>query len=78
MSKTCETNNTKLPLKERMRTWGFWKTVLFTVTGGLGGFLYYHFAGCSSGTCAITGNPYASVAFGSLLGYLFVNRPCGC
>ena len=38
--------------------------------GGLAGFLYYYFVGCSSGNCPITSNPYISIDYGSLLGYL--------
>lgn len=38
--------------------------------GMLGGFLYYYFIGCSSGTCPITSNPYISVIYGGLMGYL--------
>lgn len=38
--------------------------------GALGGFLYYYFIGCSSGTCPITSNPYISIAYGALMGYL--------
>ncbi|MCX6287645.1 MAG: YtxH domain-containing protein [Bacteroidetes bacterium] len=52
--------------------------MLFTSLGGLGGFLYFYFVGCASGTCAITSNPYASIAFGGFLGYFIVNRPCAC
>jgi len=38
--------------------------------GALGGFLYYYFVGCNSGTCPITSNPYISIAYGALMGYL--------
>jgi len=78
MSDSCKTDNETLPIRERIKTWYFWKPVLFTVLGGLGGFLYYYFVGCTSGSCAITGNPYASIAFGGLMGYFLVNRPCAC
>ncbi len=40
------------------------------VTGAIGGYLYYHFVGCQSGTCPITSNPYISVIYGALIGYL--------
>ena len=78
MPESCNTNNTPLTLKERVRTWEFWKTLIFIVLGGTVGFLYYHFVGCSSGTCAITSNPYASIGFGAFLGYFLINRPCAC
>ncbi|MBP6610058.1 MAG: hypothetical protein KA206_03115 [Paludibacter sp.] len=40
------------------------------VVGMLGGFLYYFYIGCSSGACPITSNPYISVVYGGLMGYL--------
>ena len=36
--------------------------------GAIAGFLYYRFIGCVSGTCPITSNPYASTAYGALIG----------
>jgi hypothetical protein len=44
--------------------------IIGLLTGGAGGFLYYHFVGCASGTCPITSNPYISVIYGALMGYL--------
>jgi hypothetical protein len=41
--------------------------------GAMGGFAYYYFVGCASGTCPITSNPYISIAYGALLGYLFLD-----
>ncbi len=40
--------------------------------GGLLGYLYYHFIGCSSGSCPITGNPFISTVYGALIGSIFV------
>lgn len=40
------------------------------VTGMTGGFLYYYFIGCTSGTCPITSNPYISIIYGGVIGYL--------
>lgn len=39
--------------------------------GALGGFLYYTFIGCN-GSCAITGNPWISTAYGALIGAAFI------
>ncbi len=39
-------------------------------TGAIGGYLYYHFIGCNSGACPITSNPYISIIYGALIGYL--------
>ena len=43
------------------------KLVLPVMLGALGGFLYYNFIGCN-GSCAITSNPYNSVAYGAMVG----------
>ncbi|MGQ9806584.1 MAG: DUF6132 family protein [Chlorobiales bacterium] len=40
----------------------------FLALGALGGFAYYYFIGCASGTCAITSNPYISTGYGALMG----------
>jgi xanthine/uracil permease len=44
--------------------------IIGILVGSVAGFFYYHFIGCSSGTCPITSNPYITVAYGALLGYL--------
>lgn len=41
--------------------------------GGISGFVYYNEVGCSSGSCAITGNPYMSTMYFSVMGGLFVS-----
>jgi len=48
-------------------------TIIGVLMGAVGGYLYYHFVGCSSGTCAITSNPLNSTLYGSLMGGLFLN-----
>ncbi|MBV5283971.1 MAG: hypothetical protein JZU53_16235 [Paludibacter sp.] len=45
--------------------------IIAILVGGAGGFSYYYFIGCASGTCPITSNPYISVIYGAVLGYLF-------
>ena len=42
--------------------------IIGVILGGLAGFGYYYFIGCSSGTCAITSNPWISTMYGSLVG----------
>ena len=49
--------------KHLLRIIGAW-------VGAIAGFVYYHFVGCASGTCPITSNPYISVLYGALVGYL--------
>ena len=42
--------------------------VLPIIIGAIGGFAYYHFVGCASGTCPITSNPYISTSYGAIFG----------
>ncbi len=44
-----------------------------TIIGAIGGYLYYHFVGCTSGTCAITSKPINSTLYGALMGGLVFN-----
>jgi len=44
--------------------------IIVTLVGAVGGFLYYYFIGCSSGSCPITSNPYISIVWGGVMGYL--------
>lgn len=43
------------------------------IIGAIGGYLYYHFVGCNSGTCAITSKPLNSTIYGALMGGLLFN-----
>ncbi len=47
-----------------------YKRVLPVLAGALLGFAYYYYVGCTSGTCAISSNPYISTAYGGLIGLL--------
>lgn len=42
----------------------------FTLAGALGGFLYWRFVGCNSGTCVIKSVWYWSTLWGTVMGYL--------
>lgn len=48
-------------------------TIIGIVIGGLGGFLYWKFVGCQSGTCPITSSPINSTLWGLVLGGLLFN-----
>lgn len=45
-------------------------SLVFLVVGAIGGFLYWRFVGCSSGTCAIKSVWYWSTLWGAAVGYL--------
>ncbi len=44
--------------------------IIGVIVGAIGGYLYYHFVGCASGTCAITSKPVNSSLYGALMGAL--------
>jgi hypothetical protein len=48
-------------------------TILGVIVGAVGGYLYYHYIGCASGTCAITSKPLNSTLYGAMMGGLFFN-----
>ncbi len=45
--------------------------VLPLVIGAGGGFAYYYFIGCNSGTCPITSSPYISTLYGAGMGLVW-------
>ncbi|KAF0238568.1 MAG: hypothetical protein FD181_940 [Prolixibacteraceae bacterium] len=47
--------------------------IIFLLAGATGGFLYWRFIGCSSGTCAIKSVWYWSTLWGAAVGYLVGN-----
>ncbi|MFN5942765.1 MAG: DUF6132 family protein [Bacteroidota bacterium] len=45
-------------------------TIIGILIGSLGGYAYYFYVGCASGTCAITSNPLNSTLYGAMMGGL--------
>jgi hypothetical protein len=43
--------------------------LLLIIPGIIGGFLYWKYVGCMSGTCAIKSNWHTMILFGGLIGY---------
>ena len=52
-------------------------TIALPPVGSAGGWLYYRYVGCTTGTCAVTSSPWLSTGFGCVLGSLLytVLRP---
>lgn len=48
-------------------------TLIGIILGAVGGFTYYYYIGCSSGTCPITSKPLNSILYGALMGGLLLN-----
>lgn len=53
------------PPKPRIRIMRY---IIGALIGGIVGFAYYKFVGCSTGTCPITSNPWSSTLYGMLMG----------
>lgn len=45
--------------------------IIGVVLGAFGGFAYWYFVGCASGTCMITSKPLNSSVYGAVMGGLF-------
>lgn len=48
-------------------------TAVGVIFGAIGGYAYYYFVGCASGTCVITSKPLNTTLYGSLMGGLLFN-----
>lgn len=48
-------------------------TIIGVFLGAIGGYLYYHYVGCASGTCPITSKPLNSTLYGAVMGSLLFN-----
>jgi len=48
----------------------YWIVIILTITGGVGGYLYWFFVGCVSGSCPITSSWYYTFIFGIFAGYI--------
>jgi hypothetical protein len=77
MAENCSTNDKPRTIREFFKSSYFWRPFAGVIIGGTGGFLYYYFIGCSSGSCAITSSPYMSTLFGSFFGLFLTSRSCG-
>jgi len=47
-----------------------WSYLAGGIIGGIGGYLYWRYVGCSTGTCPITSSPIMSTIWGALMGGL--------
>lgn len=47
-----------------------WIYIVGAIIGAIGGFMYWKFIGCASGTCPLTSSPYISTIYGAVLGAL--------
>ena len=45
-------------------------SIIVSIIGAIGGFSYWYFIGCATGSCGITANWYSSAGFGSIIGWI--------
>lgn len=45
-------------------------TIIGSLLGAVGGFSYWYFIGCTTGSCPITTSPYLSSGYGLLMGFI--------
>ncbi len=46
------------------------KSIIGMLVGVAGGYIYYIKVGCTSGSCPITSNPWMTMLWGLMMGYL--------
>ena len=49
-----------------------WITFVGIIAGAIGGYIYYHFWGCTNG-CPIKSSPWKMMIYGTIMGGLFFN-----
>lgn len=52
-------------IQKRKKEW------IGALVGAVAGALYYYFVGCKNGSCLIASNPFITIPYGAVLGYLF-------
>lgn len=60
----------QMALKNRLLKRNTLLVITGIITGSIGGYLYYHFVGCRTGTCPLTSNPWLTIVWGAAVGYL--------
>jgi hypothetical protein len=66
-----ENRETKSSIKTRVLKVLPLPALIGIILGAIGGYIYYIEVGCATGTCPLTSNPYGSIVYGALIGYLF-------
>ncbi len=56
--------------KKPCKLTGILLSAVLAALGASGGWLYYRYVGCVTGTCAIASSPWLSAGFGGVIGML--------
>ena len=65
-----DNNQSKNNILAKFKSFFSITSVIGIILGIIGGYIYYIKIGCSSGSCPITSNPYMSMLWGGIIGYL--------
>lgn len=57
-----------MDIKSEINKINLTRLVIGIFIGAIGGFSYYYFIGCSTGSCPITSNPYLMTLYGVFFG----------
>lgn len=63
-------NNQSKNILAKLKSFFSLSSVIGIILGIIGGYIYYIKIGCSSGSCPITSNPFMSMLWGGIIGYL--------
>jgi uncharacterized membrane protein YdjX (TVP38/TMEM64 family) len=62
-------------IKDIIKNINWNKLLIGIIIGSIGGYAYYYFVGCQSGTCPIQSNPLSMTLYGAGMGaILFFNK----
>ncbi len=70
MKTNIEIKDKKQVMKSWMKRYGL--LALGLILGAVGGYLYWRYVGCASGTCPITASPWTSTVWGAATGGLLM------
>ena len=71
MKTNIEIKDKKQVMKSWMKRYGL--LALGLILGAVGGYLYWRYVGCASGTCPITASPWTSTVWGAAIGGLLMS-----
>ena len=57
-------------MKKNCKLTSILRVIALPLVGSAGGWLYYRYVGCTTGTCAVTSSLWLSTGFGCILGSL--------
>jgi hypothetical protein len=72
LKKQLALDNSDEPIVKKLWNNKVYRTSFGAIAGGILGFFYWRYIGCSTGSCPLTSNPYQSVLLFGFLGGILV------